>query len=186
MTYTDNQSLYVIYLYSYTLMLNRMSLVTPVYVKYNSSNNRLDFSLHVTSLLRKYAWPYINILGAEGWYGESDQFRLIWVLVSLLVRNLWCVQILGYTKACVRSHRICLYITLYQYYHYADLPESIELIIYLSGISYLVSKNKSFLSITFYTKYEAVRFQLIHFCCNDRENMCVLSYYSHQIGNRNH
>ena len=82
------------------------------------------------------------------------------------------------------SHRICLHIILYHYHHCADLPESIEHIKCLSGISYRVSRNKAFLSTTFYAKYGAVGFQLIHSSCNDRGDICILYSISQEICTR--
>ena len=44
-----------------------------------------------------------------------------------------------------------------------------------------VSKIKSSLSFNFYAIYRAVCFQITHFSVDDCENICVSSYYDHQI-----
>ena len=76
--------------------------------------------------------------------------------------------------------------TLPHYHHYANLSEGIELLKCLTDVSCLecVSKIRSVLSIIPHAIYVAVCIQRTHFSYDDCENICIWSYYHHQIGSK--
>ena len=83
---------------------------------------------------------------------------------------------------------VCLYITPSHYHHCANLSEDMELIKFLSDIYFVecVSKIKYILSVIHYTICGTVFTQFTHFLCDDWANICILSYYHHQIRSMNY
>ena len=107
-------------------------------------------------------------------------------LFSLLLCNLWWVQIFGYALACRSYSFVCtvhhLIIIIVQINLKAlNLWNACQ--IYFVEC---VSKIKYVLSVIHYTICGAVCFQFTHFSCDDWENICTLSYYHHQIGSMNY
>ena len=76
---------------------------------------------------------------------------------------------------------VCLHITLPKHYHYAEVPESIELKECAHFVA-CVFKIKPILPIIFHAIYGAVCIQLTHFSRDDCENTCTLSYNHNKIG----
>ena len=93
------------------------------------------------------------------------------IYFSLLLRNLWWMQIVGYFLAW-RSYP-CLYITP-SHHHCANLSEDIELIKCLSDLFCWVCKIKHILSVIHYTICGAVCSQFTHFPCDGWENIYIL------------
>ena len=106
-----------------------------------------------------------------------------WNLFSSLLCSLWWVQIFGYVLA-------------YRSYSFVCTAHHLIIIIGQTYLNFLnacqiyfvecVSKMKHILSVIHYTICGAVCFQFTHFCCDDWENICTLSYYHHQIGSMNY
>ena len=109
---------------------------------------------------------------------------------SLLLCNLWWVQIVGYVLPCRLYSFVCtvhhLIIVIVQNY-----PKTLNLWnacqIYFVDC---VSKIKHILPVINYTIHYtlcgAVCFQFSHSPCVDWENIYTLSYYHHQIGSTNY
>ena len=78
---------------------------------------------------------------------------------------------------------VYLYITQSHYHHCASLSEDIELIKCLSDIVCRVCEQDKAYSLSYPLQNTwAMCFQLIHFPCDDWENIYTLSYYHNQIG----
>ena len=109
-------------------------------------------------------------------------------LFSLLLCNLWWVQIFGYILICRSYSFVCtvhhLIIIIVQTYLKALNLQTASQIYSVEG----VSKIKHILSVIHYTICGAVCFQFTHFSFDDWENIYIytLSYYHNQIGSINY